>query len=132
MDIEKVVQWVCHGMLEETKQHNGPTGAARLRKVSFFFCCVYCVQLNHFVSFCVYVQDFYERGNGNYPATLTDGKHEGKIHMARIKPYIVSRHLDEYGMPEHFPVDKSRIFARAISNAQAFEKVDICISRQAL
>ena len=62
-----------------------------------------------------------------------DGKgHTGKIHVARIKPYIVSRHLDQAGHPEHFPTDKARIFARAISNAMPWEKVDICISRQAL
>lgn len=37
-------------------------------------------------------QDYYERGNGNFPAALSmDGKHVGKIHVARIKPYIVSR-----------------------------------------
>lgn len=77
-------------------------------------------------------QDFYERGNGNYAATPTDGKHVGKIHVARIKPYIVSRHLDNYGNPEHFPTDKARIFARSISNAMPWEKVDIAISRQAL
>jgi hypothetical protein len=50
----------------------------------------------------------------------------------RIKPYIVSRHLDIGGNAEHFPTDKARIFARAISNAMPWEKVDICISRQAL
>lgn len=50
----------------------------------------------------------------------------------RIKPYIVSRHLDENGNPEHFPTDKARIFGKAISNAMPWEKVDICISRQAL
>jgi hypothetical protein len=77
-------------------------------------------------------QDFYERGNGNYAATPTDGKHVGKIHIARIKPYMVSRHLDNYGNPEHFPTDKARIFAKAISNAMPWEKVDIAISRQAL
>ncbi len=71
-------------------------------------------------------------GNGNYKATPTDGKHDGKIHVARIKPYIVSRHLDENGRPQHFPADKARIFARAISNAMPWEKVDICISRQAI
>ena len=36
-------------------------------------------------------KDFFERGNGNYLATATDGKHVGKVHVARIKPYIVSR-----------------------------------------
>ena len=51
---------------------------------------------------------------------------------SRIKPYIVSRHVDETGMPEHFPADKARIFAKAISNAQPFEQVDIMISRQSL
>ena len=78
-------------------------------------------------------QDFFERGNGNYLATPTDGKHVGKIRIARIKPYIVSRHVDpNTNQPEHFPTDKARIFARAISNAMPYEKVDIAISRQAL
>jgi hypothetical protein len=81
------------------------------------------------LEFC---QDFYERGNGNYAATATDAKHVGKIHTARIKPYIVSRYLDVNGNPEHFPTDKARIFAKAISNAMPWEKVDIMISRQAL
>ena len=44
----------------------------------------------------------------------------------------VRRHLDASGNAEHFPTDKARIFARAISNAMPWEKVDICISRQAL
>ena len=56
---------------------------------------------------------------------------QNEIHN-RIKPYIVSRHLDIGGNAEHFPTDKARIFARAISNAMPWEKVDICISRQAL
>jgi hypothetical protein len=56
----------------------------------------------------------------------------GKIHVARIKPYIVSRHMDNAGSVQHFPTDKARIFARAISNAMPWEKVDIAIHRQAL
>jgi hypothetical protein len=79
-----------------------------------------------------WLQDYYERGNGNYGATPSDQKQVGKIFTARLKPYIVSRHLDKYGNPEHFPADKARIFARAISNAMPWEKVDIAISRQAL
>ena len=109
MDIEKVVDWVCHMRLQNVAQNNEPTGQTKLRK------------------------DFFERGNGNYLATPTDGKHVGKVQIARIKPYIVSRHLDATNnSPEHFPADKARIFARAISNAMPFEKVDIAISRQAL
>jgi hypothetical protein len=77
-------------------------------------------------------QDYYERGNGNFAATATDGKHVGKIHMAKIKPYMVSRYLDQNGNPEHFPTDKARIFARSISNAMPWDKVDIMICRQAL
>lgn len=79
-----------------------------------------------------FAQDFYERGNGNYLATPTDGKHVGKVYTARIKPYIVSRYMDLNNNPEHFPCDKARIFAKAISNAMPWEKVDIAISRQAL
>ena len=60
MDIEKVVEWVKHGKIEHMVQNNEPTGQAKLRK------------------------DYYERGNGNYPASLSmDGKHIGKIHVAR-------------------------------------------------
>jgi hypothetical protein len=33
---------------------------------------------------------------------------------------------------QHFPADKARIFAKAISNAMPFEKLDIMISRQSL
>jgi hypothetical protein len=108
IDMRKVVDWIKNGRLDTNVQRNQPTGMQRLRK------------------------DFYEMGNGNYPATLSDGKHVGKVHVARIKPYIVSRHLDSSGRPQHFPTDKARIFARAISNAMPWEKVDICISRQAL
>ena len=75
---------------------------------------------------------YHERENGNYPATNSEGKFVGKIHVARIKPYIVSRHLDANGNPEHFPADKARIFAKAISNAMPYERVDIMISRQSL
>jgi hypothetical protein len=85
-----------------------------------------------FVPGCSFKQVYYERGNSNYNATLSEGKHVGKVHIARIKPYIVWRHLDKYGNPEHFPIDKARIFARAISNAMPWDKVDIAISRQAL
>jgi hypothetical protein len=35
-------------------------------------------------------------------------------------------------MAQHFPADKARIFAKAISNALPYEKVDIMISRQSL
>ena len=88
--------------------------------------------MHAFLSLTHFTQEYYERGNGNYPANGTDGKHVGKIFTARIKPYIVSRYLDANGVPEHFPCDKARIFARAISNAMPWEKVDICISRQAI
>lgn len=70
---------------------------------------------------------YYGMGNGNY-----NGKNQGKIHVAMIKPYITSRHLDENGVPEHFPCDKSRIFGKAISNARPFEMVDIMIATQSL
>lgn len=34
--------------------------------------------------------------------------------------------------PQHFPMDKFRVFGKAISNAQPFEMVDIMLSRQAI
>ena len=55
------------------------------------------------------------------------------LFLHRIKPYIVSRHMDNVtDQPQHFPADKARIFAKAISNAMPFEKLDIMISRQSL
>lgn len=56
---------------------------------------------------------------------------QGKVNVARIKPYITSRHATE-GRTEHFPMDKARVFGKAISNAQPFEMVDIMLSRQAI
>lgn len=74
------------------------------------------------------------RGQGTYPAGPDgQGAVQGKTNVARIKPYIVSRYPDLLsGAPQHFPMDKCRIFGRAISNAQPFEMVDIMLSRQAI
>jgi hypothetical protein len=45
----------------------------------------------------------------------------------------VSRHMNTNSPgAQHFPADKARIFAKAISNALPYEKVDIMISRQSL
>ena len=67
-----------------------------------------------------------------YAKTFTTHS-EPFFEIFRIKPYIVSKHLDqERNVPQHFPCDKARIFAKAISNAQPFEKVDIMICRQSL
>lgn len=52
--------------------------------------------------------------------------------MQLVLSLNLSRHLDVSGNPEHFPTDKARIFAKAISNAMPWEKVDIMISRQSL
>lgn len=54
--------------------------------------------------------------------------------MARIKPYIVSRFPIREGgtCSQHFPMDKMRVFGKAISNAQPFEMVDIMLSRQSI
>lgn len=74
-----------------------------------------------------------ERENGSYPATPTENKYSGKVHIPRIKPYIISKHMDpRTHAPQHFPADKARIFAKAISNAMPFENLDIMISRQSL
>jgi hypothetical protein len=102
---------------------------------------------------------FHDRENGNYPATPTNAKFDGKMHIARfvsiwtcprykpareyveadthmicrIKPYMVSKHMNLEGTHlQHFPADKARIFGKAISNALPFEKVDIMICRQSL
>lgn len=71
---------------------------------------------------------YYDRGNGNYSKNNPQ-----KINVFRIKPYIVSKHLDgATGLPQNFPCDKNRIFGRAISNAQPYTMLDIQLSRQAI
>jgi hypothetical protein len=77
-------------------------------------------------------KNYYNRGNGNYPNTQ-QGAIKGKMHVALIKPYMVSAHMDrQNGGAQHFPMDKFRVFGKAISNAQPFEMVDIMLSRQAI
>jgi hypothetical protein len=50
-----------------------------------------------------------------------------------VKPYIVSMHSDpSTNAAQHFPMDKARIFGKAISNAQPFEMLDVMLSRQAI
>jgi hypothetical protein len=100
MDIVKVVEWVKNGRLDNIVQANDPTGQAKQRKV----CCFVYMLTKLFVPSCMKLltktlQDFYERGNCNFSATATDAKHVGKVHVARIKPYMVSRHLDTYSNP---------------------------------
>lgn len=105
----KVAEWMKDNILERRQVNNNPTGMVKMRK------------------------EYYDRGNGNYPATLSEGKQVGKIHIFRIKPYIVSRYIDDdTKSPQHFPQDKARIFAKAISNAQPFEMCDIMIARQSI
>lgn len=58
-------------------------------------------------------------------AKISHGKKDG-LFVPLIKPYIV----DE-GDPEN-PRDSSRIWARAMSNAQPYEMVDLLIARQAI
>ena len=109
LDMEAVGEWVRDNKLRHVEQHNGPKGMERLRAA------------------------YAERENGNYPATPNQEKSAGKIHVARIKPYIASRYIDNWTRaPQHFPADKARIFAKAISNAMPYEKLDIMISRQSL
>jgi hypothetical protein len=76
--------------------------------------------------------NYYARGNGNYKNGV-DGPIKGKMHVALIKPYMVSAYMDPvHGGAQHFPMDKFRVFGKAISNAQPFEMVDIMLSRQAI
>lgn len=103
LDWGKVFGFIKEDKLENNMCSMNPTGADRLRK------------------------NYYGMGNGNY-----DGKNQGKIHVALIKPYITSRHLDARYNPEHFPCDKARIFGRAISNARPWEPCDVMISKQSL
>lgn len=75
-------------------------------------------------------RSYYARGNGTYN-TGVGGPVQGKINVARIKPYIASKHYAG-AQHEHFPMDKTRVFGKAISNAQPYEMVDIMLSRQAI
>ena len=76
MDIEKVVEWVKHYKLNHVVQNNNPTGQAKLRKVALpCFCSSFLFFVLAEVSWVL--QDYYERGNGNFPAALSmDGRHE--------------------------------------------------------
>jgi hypothetical protein len=56
----------------------------------------------------------------------------GKTDVAKIKPYICSRHKDADDKRQHFPCDKYRIFGKAISNAKPYEMLDIVLSRQSI
>lgn len=77
-------------------------------------------------------RNYYNRGNGVYKDG-PDGSHKGKCNVAMIKPYIISRYPDpNTNSAQHFPMDKNRIFGKAISNAQPFEMLDIMLSRQAI
>lgn len=80
-------------------------------------------------------QEYHARQNGTYTSSNgPDGRHTGKAHVALIKPYIVSRHADtdDPTRVQHFPMDKCRVFGKAISNAMPFEMVDVMLSRQAI
>lgn len=79
-------------------------------------------------------QAFYAMGQGAYPKDPDgQGPFKGKTGVAKIKPYIVSKYPDPLtGAPQHFPMDKCRIFGKAIGNAEPFQMVDIMLSRQAI
>jgi hypothetical protein len=69
-----------------------------------------------------------DKRNGVFPTTseqMGSGT-SGKTDVAKIKPYILSHH------EQHFPMDKRRIFGRALSNAQPYEMMDIVLSRQSI
>jgi hypothetical protein len=74
---------------------------------------------------------FQEKGNGTYASEKSNNSPSGKICVAKIKPYLQSKHKDDYGT-QMFPLDKNRIFAKALSNAQAYEMLDIMLSRQSI
>lgn len=78
-------------------------------------------------------KDYYGMRNGVFK-NGPDGAHGGKQNVAMIKPYIVSRYQDpdDPTRVEHFPLDKCRVFGKAISNANPFEMVDVMLSRQAI
>ena len=59
MDMSKVLEWVKDSKLASKKTDTEPRGHDRLRKT------------------------YAERENGNYPATPTENKYVGKMHIAR-------------------------------------------------
>ena len=77
-------------------------------------------------------QAYYDRGQGTYPTTSGNAGSVGKTDVAKIKPYICSKHMTGSGTRQHFPCDKYRIFGKAISNAQPYEMLDIVLSRQSI
>ena len=71
-------------------------------------------------------KDYYNRGNGNYP-----GGPDMKINTFVIIPFLPSRPTDGNKI-QNFPMDKMRVWGRAISNAQPFEMMDVQLGRQAI
>lgn len=69
---------------------------------------------------------YHDQQQGTYARTPEHGASTGKTCVAKIKPYITSKHS------EFFPCDRRRVFGRAISNAQPYEMVDIVLSRQSI
>jgi hypothetical protein len=74
---------------------------------------------------------FHEKGNGTYASQASNNSPSGKVCVAKIKPYLESKHKDSFGK-QVFPLDKNRIFAKALSNAQKYEMLDIMLSRQSI
>lgn len=74
-------------------------------------------------------QRMHERENGN----IRQGResHVGKKCIAYPKPFLHTRptaaHLEELGS-----LDRTRVFAKAVSNARAFDKLDLLICTQSI
>ena len=66
MDMRKVIDWVKHGKLQNNVVNTAPKGQDQLRAA------------------------YYARENGNYPATPSENKYVGKIHVARYVPFPAS------------------------------------------
>lgn len=69
---------------------------------------------------------YHAQEQGTYLGNETHGSTPGKDHVGKVKPYLQSKHGEE------FPNDKRRVFGRAISNAQPYEMLDIVLSRQSI
>lgn len=91
------------------------------------------IHFSHRMGTATQKRDFYLMRNGVFK-NGPDGSHAGKQNVAMIKPYIISRHpdKDDNTRVQHFPLDRCRVFGKAISNSNPFEMVDVMLSRQAI
>ena len=88
MDMKKVVDWVSHGKLQSLLVDSAPKGQVRSLSLSLHP----LTTQNSPEPVLRGAQDklraaYYARENGSYPATPSDNKYAGKMHVARCVLY---------------------------------------------